>query len=203
MPDATLRYLGLVTPRVWRVLGIPLVRMTLGHAHVLSSATKWRLFEGSAIDGDTFVTGLFICSRPWWRAQRELGRWQSSLFGWRIGLVSGLAVVDLNEKAEVFADYLEASAGGPRVASAVAVGKSQPGRQYGSSLLARLRLFACEKLGEYWDTSMDVPMADLLAMWAADGEASESFRVLNDKELSFDELCRGEEVKRIAACPSR
>lgn len=202
MADATSRYLELVASRRWRVLGVPLVRMTLGHSHVLAEATGWRPLEGSTIDGETFVTGLFICSRPWRRAQRGLGRWPADVFGWRLGLLSALAGADLSEKAEVFAQYLDINAGGPRVAANVSDGRPRgPGRMYGSALLARLRLFACERLGERWDTAMDVPMAELLTLWAAHGEASESFRVLNDQDLSFDEFCRQEDAKReVGAC---
>lgn len=187
MTDATASYCARVFPPEWRVMGVLLHPLTLGHAHLLCAATNWRPFEPYHMDDQLFAAGLYICSRPWRKVRLESNApyW----FACRLAIQGRLARVDLAEKGGAFSDFLLWHTSGPRVRPIVEKTGSGPGRPLGSPVLARLRAFAAPHGG------MDALFGEVYWLWAAQEEASGNFRVLNEGETSFDDYCQAEDAR--------
>jgi hypothetical protein len=191
MSDASAEYLAGATPGRWQVLGVRLLPMTLGHAHVLASRTAWRPMQSCRVDAGILATTLYVCSRPWRIALRGVDGWRAQTYALWCGAVARAQRASLEAKAEVVRDYLDAHSSVRRLAPPLRRGRERDGGRYlGTPFLARLRLFAAHRLHVPMGAEMDLPMADLVWLWAADAEERGILRLLNASEESFDEFCR-------------
>lgn len=192
--DSTDRYLSRLYPQRYRVLGVDLVPFTFGHAHVLANATEWRPFDQFQPTTEIVATGLYVCSRPWRVAERGVGSGGGQRFAKRLGLVAALTRANMDDKAEVFCEYLVTSTTGPALRPVLSRANHTPSRLAGAPLLARVRLFAFQVLHRQ-DGGMDMLFGDLLWMWATYREIEGVNRVENENERKFREFCEEQDRK--------
>lgn len=193
MKDTTAIYCARVFPPPWRIMGVPLLPLSIGHAHLLAASTPWRPFEAYAMDDRIFATGLYICSRPWRKVR--LHSLRAGWFGIGLALRGRLARVDLCEKGTLFAEYLLFHTSGPRLRPVLEASRglqrpeSSGLRRFGSPLLARLRSFAIPHGG------FDCLFADAYWLWSVHEETQGHLRVLNEDEGTFDDYCEAEDAR--------
>jgi hypothetical protein len=192
MTDATARYLSRVLAPRWQILGVRLLPLTLGHAHLLSASTSWRPWE-TGVDGEALAPGLFICSRPWRKAAAQMISVRARLFALHLGWRAARRKVNMQERLQVFADYLEVHTGSPECRAALRPKgeRVRPAIPSGMPLLVWLRLFACQELS--CQEPLDMPFADLVWMWTAHLDSKGVVHTLNDDEFGFREWIAGQE----------
>lgn len=194
--DQETKYLARVFPQPWRVCGRLLHAFTLGHAHVLAASTKWRPFGKVPEDPAFLPLGLFVATRPWRQAADGIRMVRpAERFAAFLGFSSFALRVDVEEKREVFAEYLEASTSFPDLRPTPAMPGQVRTRRAGAPLLARLRMFGMRELG-LGASAMDLPFVDLAWMFAAAFEDDGRAYLVNDTDDDFDRYCREQEEIR-------
>ena len=179
-------YSHAVIPDRWRIAGLRLNTLTLGHV-ALGERMGVPYFLPPPLDrqpgpGD-LALALYIAGNPWRvsadKLRRNQGRWARRCLVWIAGEPASFA-----ELQNRFLTYLEAQLSGPETWS-----KSQ-NKEVGCPAMLALRARLVADFGVGWAESLDIPVGEALWMSAAQAEREGSVDWVNDQQRQAMELAK-------------
>jgi hypothetical protein len=145
----------------------------------------------SELEPDKIPLALWVCSRNWRVAAKNLGTLMSRLQLIRMVRRHGPVVL-----GKAWMEYLRAFSALPkfhRNPMPKATRDAPMRRPSGTPILLRVRLFAMKELNLQPDALDDMVMLDLFWLWCAHLEDEGIIAIQNDADEEFDEWCEEQE----------
>ncbi len=179
------QYACALLPDRWRVLGVRLQPLTVGHGIVLARLhSPFTPFScrPSAHLGDLLLA-LFACGRPWARGWAALGSRKASLFlrlwAWQI-LRRAESDSIIGSAADAFGAYVHAHCAGPRVWEKDGAGASAAN----SPVLCTLKIGLQEHFGRSEAEALDTLISAALWELYCYAEQHGGLQLVSDTELA-------------------
>lgn len=174
-------------PPTYRVLCVRLERLTLGHILLIARLNR-PLLNGASFDAVDLVWMVFICSMPWRKAERKMRAWWYRLLLTYWGKKTRKLGLNIQEEAQLFAQYLEDSLPLPDF-------KFEMGQTKMLQSPWELRLLgaAMSRLHMTMDQALDTPAADIIALWTAVDEMDDKVDLWSETSNKLWEMAKQED----------
>jgi hypothetical protein len=173
-----------IMPGTWYALGVRLFPLTLGHAIILQRLGSPFGCGGRGAGRGDVSLAIFVCSRPWRTAERQVGRWWVRWWlrllpgwgnYWRVGLLEFLAYWRWFNREPATEVWRPPARGD--------IDDAPP-------ILQSLKMFAMTHLSKSRDDAFDTPLNELLWDYVSWGVERGVFRLKTKKDRAVAEQLR-------------